>query len=282
VHRTTPWAPLGALGALVDRGSGLVGLLDDGGPGGLAVMAALGGVCAPTWAAGAPGLALLDTACRALPPASLRSLWGLDPFGRRLWFYHYVREGLPHWARAWWDARERAVRLGIASQGRVEQRVARLAPLWRGPPVARRAALRLAGCRAPADLGAPGLGDALRGGPLLGPGFGLSDAELAAARAAPTVRWADAPPPLSGLWIGDAAAPAAWLDAVCPGGWVGGCGDPRIPSGWTARPLGLRSPLLGEAWAATRPPAPGQSSRQRGGGPTAHSSTAGPPSGSAI
>ncbi len=63
---------------------------------------------------------------RALPPHSTRSLLGLAHFGRRLWFYHHVRASLDEASRAFWDANEGALRLGIIDQGSVERRVATL------------------------------------------------------------------------------------------------------------------------------------------------------------
>lgn len=66
-------------------------------------------------------------AARTLPAPTLRSLLGLDAAGRRLFLYHYVRDGriegrgplppgLEGPSRAWWDAREALLRTGI-SQG---------------------------------------------------------------------------------------------------------------------------------------------------------------------
>lgn len=72
-------------------------------------------------------LALKRCAAEQLPPASARSLLGLGYFGRRVWFYHYLRGGLDAASRGWWDAHEATVRLGIVGAGRVERAWAR----WR-------------------------------------------------------------------------------------------------------------------------------------------------------
>lgn len=71
--------------------------------------------------AGAHALvALKRAAARELPAQSVRSLLGLGHFGRRVWFYHYLRPGLPPDVQAWWDPREAAIREGIAEAGVVE------------------------------------------------------------------------------------------------------------------------------------------------------------------
>ncbi|MES2638845.1 MAG: DUF3419 family protein [Myxococcota bacterium] len=76
---------------------------------------------------------LKRAAARELPGQSVRSLFGLGHFGRRVWFYHYLRPGLPADVQAWWDAREGTIRAGIAGEGAVERAVAdlrgRLLPL---------------------------------------------------------------------------------------------------------------------------------------------------------
>lgn len=66
-------------------------------------------------------------AARTLPLPTLRSLLGLDAPGRRLFLYHYVRDGrregsgpappgLHGASRAWWDAREELVRIGLGER----------------------------------------------------------------------------------------------------------------------------------------------------------------------
>jgi len=72
----------------------------------------------------APQLALAElklTAARVLPVEGLRSLLGLDEAGRRTWLYHQVRDHLRPEVRAWADAHEDLVRLGLLGQGRFER-----------------------------------------------------------------------------------------------------------------------------------------------------------------
>ncbi len=75
---------------------------------------------------GAPGAAavygLKHAALVALPPQSRAALFGLDGFGRRLWFYHFVRPGLDAADAAYWDAREDLVRAGLGAAGVEERR----------------------------------------------------------------------------------------------------------------------------------------------------------------
>jgi S-adenosylmethionine-diacylglycerol 3-amino-3-carboxypropyl transferase len=72
-------------------------------------------------------------AAREMPVESMRCLLGLDEPGRRVWFYHSIREGLSAPARAHWDAHEATIRKGISSSGRFERYFAlfrtRLIPL---------------------------------------------------------------------------------------------------------------------------------------------------------
>ncbi len=60
-------------------------------------------------------------AVRALPVQSVRSLFGLGHFGRRVWFYHFLRERLRPEVRAYWDHHEEVIRLGCLEQGRFEK-----------------------------------------------------------------------------------------------------------------------------------------------------------------
>ncbi len=74
-----------------------------------------------------PQLALAElklTAVRFLPVQSVRSLFGLGHFGRRIWFYHYLRERLSDDARRYWDAHEDTIRAGILGAGRFEKYLA--------------------------------------------------------------------------------------------------------------------------------------------------------------
>lgn len=88
--------------------------------------------CVPDFASRAL-VELKRAAARELPAQSVRSLLGLGHFGRRVWFYHYLRPGLPLDVQAWWDLREGAIRAGIAGEGAVERAMAdlrtRLLPL---------------------------------------------------------------------------------------------------------------------------------------------------------
>jgi S-adenosylmethionine:diacylglycerol 3-amino-3-carboxypropyl transferase len=58
-----------------------------------------------------------------LPVQSFRSLMGIGYFGRRVWFYHYLRDALSAEARRYWDARESLIREGLLLGGFWEQRV---------------------------------------------------------------------------------------------------------------------------------------------------------------
>jgi len=71
-----------------------------------------------------PQIALAElklAAVRALPVQSVRSMFGLGHFGRRVWFYHSVRENLRPEVRAYWDHHEELIRLGLLGQGRFER-----------------------------------------------------------------------------------------------------------------------------------------------------------------
>ncbi len=63
-------------------------------------------------------------AVRELPLQSVRALMGLTPFGRRVWFYHFLRPRLGEHTRLFWDPNEAAIRAGLVDQGSVERRVA--------------------------------------------------------------------------------------------------------------------------------------------------------------
>lgn len=75
-------------------------------------------------------------AIAALPVGSVRSFLGLGHFGRRVWFYHELRPRLVDDERAFWDAREPAIRAGLLGEGDVERAMARfrrrLLPLCHG------------------------------------------------------------------------------------------------------------------------------------------------------
>lgn len=86
---------------------------------------------------GAPGAAavygLKYAALVALPPQSRAALFGLDGFGRRLWFYHFVRPALCAADAAYWDAREDLLRAGLAAAGVEERGWAAWRKARRGP-----------------------------------------------------------------------------------------------------------------------------------------------------
>jgi hypothetical protein len=77
--------------------------------------------------AGAAALVELKrAAARELPALSIRSFLGLGHFGRRVWFYHYLRPGLPPETRTWGDRHEGLVREGLLTQGALERGLAEL------------------------------------------------------------------------------------------------------------------------------------------------------------
>ena len=83
--------------------------------------------------AGRPLTELKRAAVEALPVQSVRALLGLDAFGRRIWFYHYLRPSLRPETQRWWDAREAFIREGIwqmGARGRAGRRATQRA--WRG------------------------------------------------------------------------------------------------------------------------------------------------------
>ncbi len=71
------------------------------------------------------------SAVTSLPLQSVRSLFGHGHFGRRVWFYHFLRPLLDVATRTFWDGHEDAVRGGLANQGQVERQVT----LMRGRPL---------------------------------------------------------------------------------------------------------------------------------------------------
>ena len=62
-------------------------------------------------------------ALRMLPVQSFRSLLGIGYFGRRVWFYHYLRDALSGETRRYWDTRESLIREGLLLGGLWEQRL---------------------------------------------------------------------------------------------------------------------------------------------------------------
>lgn len=106
--------------------------------------------------AGVRALAEARRAClEDLPVGSARSFLGLAHFGRRVWFYHYLRGRLTPEARGWLDAREQLVREGLVRCGVWEGAFLRGAALP-GPLAA--LSRRMALLRAAPELGVPGGG----------------------------------------------------------------------------------------------------------------------------
>jgi hypothetical protein len=129
-------------------------------------------------------VALALAAARALPVQSVRSLWGLGHFGRRIWFYHHLRPNLAPEAREWWDTREGVIRHGLAESGEVELAAARLRRLL-GAPVGGRLAVAVLAPGLARLAGAPVRGAAAHlqarlggGGPFAAWLRGLPAAEL--------------------------------------------------------------------------------------------------------
>ena len=72
----------------------------------------------------APQLAIAELkllAVRRLPLDGVYTLLGLNAFGRRVFTYHQIRDGLSDDARRYWDANEDLIREGVLSRGRFEQ-----------------------------------------------------------------------------------------------------------------------------------------------------------------
>lgn len=111
--------PAVVVGALGEAGREHPLAADPGGD--LAFALAIAGASAVTWASADPGAhALVElklAAARELPVEGYRCLLGLDPGGRRVFYYHLIRAALSEPCRAWWDAREELIRLGLATCG---------------------------------------------------------------------------------------------------------------------------------------------------------------------
>lgn len=142
--RWGPWQDaVGLLRQVPEVAGGTVVVLGDERGGGLAALQSGARVVRvdPATPAGA-SLVLSVVACRLLPQQSAAALFGEDAFGRRIWFYHHVRDALFAETRAFWDERERFIRLGLCTGGAFETRLARLRPLFRLGPGARRSRLQ--------------------------------------------------------------------------------------------------------------------------------------------
>lgn len=115
--------PAVVVGALGESGRAHPLCADPGGD--LAFALAIAGAGAVTHVS--PSLAahalveLKLVAARELPVEGYRCLLGLDPAGRRVFYYHLVRPALSEASRAWWDAREELIRLGLAACGTWER-----------------------------------------------------------------------------------------------------------------------------------------------------------------
>lgn len=111
---------------------------------------------------GARALAEARRAClEDLPVGSARSFLGLAHFGRRVWFYHYLRGRLTAEARGWLDAREQLVREGLVRCGSWD---AAFLPGSRLPSPLAALPRRMALLRVAPGLGLPrgGVGDVVR------------------------------------------------------------------------------------------------------------------------
>ncbi len=127
IARAQSWEDPALLAAL-DVGPGDAALVaEPSGDDALAIAAA--GAASVTVAAPDPAaralVELKRAAARELPIQSVRSLLGLGHFGRRVWFYHYLRPGLPAEVQATLDAGEASIREGLAGAGALEREMER-------------------------------------------------------------------------------------------------------------------------------------------------------------
>lgn len=199
-------------------------------------------------AASAALVELKRAAARELPIQSVRSLLGLGHFGRRLWFYHYVRPRLPAGATAVLDAHEAAIREGLAVGGAVERAMAgfrgRLLPLLGAPSTPRpgfrwRAAVALAAPALARLASAPSDGSRALPGPM--PGFD--------AAAAARLTRALAIPSFFRDWLLD----GAWRDLESAHPWLttGGLASLRSrTAGLEVLVAGRRDALPSRLWGA--------------------------------
>jgi S-adenosylmethionine-diacylglycerol 3-amino-3-carboxypropyl transferase len=124
--RAQSWEDPALLGALAVGPEDDVLCLEASGDDALALVIAGAGsvtVAVPTVAARAL-VELKIAAVRELPVQSVRSLFGLGHFGRRVWFYHYLRAGLSADTQRFWDADEAGIRTGLLALGAVEREMA--------------------------------------------------------------------------------------------------------------------------------------------------------------
>lgn len=182
-------------------------------------------------------VALKLAAARELPVQSVRSLLGLGHFGRRVWFYHYLRPGLDPATRAWFDAREADIRAGLAASGEVERAMAtlreRVLPLALGADAI--AALK--------EAGTPGA----RGEVLATRWSGLRWAAAAQVWLPRIARLAGAPAEGAVARLRDVLARMA-LDEAFAASWLltGAWGDPEAAHPWlSAAGLAAAKPRLG-------------------------------------
>ncbi len=111
--------PAIVVGALGESGRAHALTSDPGGDLALALaIAGAGSVTHATSDLAAHALVELKlVAARELPVEGYRCLLGLDPAGRRVFYYHLIRAALSETCRAWWDAHEELIRLGVATCG---------------------------------------------------------------------------------------------------------------------------------------------------------------------
>jgi len=126
VARVQSWEDPALLAGLTPRGGEDVLVCEPSGDDALALLAAGAAqvvVAAPDPVAAAV-VELKRAAARELPIQSVRSLLGLGHFGRRVWFYHYLRPGLPESAQRALDPYEGAIRSGLFDHGALEREMA--------------------------------------------------------------------------------------------------------------------------------------------------------------
>lgn len=169
--RVWSWEDVPAVAAaLLPAPGGRIALFDD--PGDLALAVLGRGAQAVLLHADGPTLALAElkwAAAMVFPAENLRSLLGLDGLGRRLFLYHYLRDGivegrgpppppLSEATRSFWGSHEALLRQGLAEAGRQEQHAARLRRCLRrvGLPAGQSGGgRRLRACAALAGRGEP-------------------------------------------------------------------------------------------------------------------------------
>lgn len=228
--------------ALAEQTSGIIGATvvvrgPDARAGGLACLAS--GAAALVYPSDTPqgaALALCLAGIAELKPAPYAALLGLDPAGRRIWFYHHLRPLLPAAARAFWDAQEPAIRAGLVHSGRFERACLTGQRVWGRVPGRRLARLGLAAAWARSTGVRPAR--TFVDVPPAEHGLGVHPHVHARIRAA--LASTSPPPPPTIAWLGNAVDDpdlAEQLAALPPGvrtvvGWTAQEAVPRV-AGWT-------------------------------------------------